>query len=208
MKLLELFSGTHSVGKVAKKLNYEIISLDLANADINLNILDWDYKQFKPGHFDIIWASPPCSSFSRLQNIWIGRIRDGKIFTKEQLKKDINDKGLPLLDRTLEIIEYFQPKVFFIENPFTGVMKDYMNDDIPFYVVDYCAYGYKYQKRTIIWSNVKNFNAKLCNKNHNGYDKNKFRHTIHLGGDNDPTDLNERYSIPPKLIKSLFNSIK
>jgi len=207
MKLLELFSGTHSVGKVAKKLNYEVTSLDLANADININILDWDYKIYKPGHFDIIWASPPCASFSRLQNTWIGRMRDGKIFTKEQLQKDINEQGLPLLDRTLEIIEYFQPKYFFIENPFTGVMKEYMNEDIPFYVVDYCAYGYKYQKRTIIWTNIKNFKAKLCNKNHNGYDKNNNKHIIQLGGENDTTDLNERYSIPPKLIKSLFNSI-
>jgi hypothetical protein len=87
-------------------------------------------------------------------------------------------------------------------------MKDYMNDDIPFYVIDYCAYGYKYQKRTIVWTNVKNFKAKLCDKHHKGYDIQNHRHIINLGGDNDPTDLNERYSIPPNLIKSLFNSIE
>ena len=52
MKLLELFSGTGSVGKVAKTLGWEVVSLGLKNADIyedihgiirnmNLTILIW-----------------------------------------------------------------------------------------------------------------------------------------------------------------------
>ena len=39
--LLDLFSGTHSVGNVAKELGYNVTSLDLTNADICCNILDW-----------------------------------------------------------------------------------------------------------------------------------------------------------------------
>ena len=39
MKVLELFSGTKSVGKVAEQLGYEVTSLDLKNADINTDIL-------------------------------------------------------------------------------------------------------------------------------------------------------------------------
>ena len=42
MRLLELFSGTGSVGKVAKEFGYEIVSLDLKQADINIDILQWD----------------------------------------------------------------------------------------------------------------------------------------------------------------------
>ena len=38
MRLLELFSGTKSVGKVAEQLGYEVTSLDLKNADINTDI--------------------------------------------------------------------------------------------------------------------------------------------------------------------------
>ena len=41
---LELFSGTKSECKVARQYNYEITSLDLKDADINCNILNWIIK--------------------------------------------------------------------------------------------------------------------------------------------------------------------
>ena len=65
MKLLELFSGTGSVGAVAQDLGYSVVSLDLKNADINCDILNWDYKKYEVKHFDFIWASPPCTEYSR-----------------------------------------------------------------------------------------------------------------------------------------------
>ena len=67
MNLLELFSGTSSVGNVAKSLGYNVISLDLKNADINCDILEWDYKQFDRNHFQVIWASPPTANVSFLR---------------------------------------------------------------------------------------------------------------------------------------------
>ena len=73
MNCLELFSGTHSVGKVLTKLGHNVISLDLKNATINCNILDWDYTIYKPEHFDYIHASPPCNTFSILRRSWVGR---------------------------------------------------------------------------------------------------------------------------------------
>ena len=39
MKLLELFSGTGSVGRVARDLGFSVISLDLKNADVNQDML-------------------------------------------------------------------------------------------------------------------------------------------------------------------------
>ena len=51
MNLLELFSGSQSVGKVARDLGFNVISLDLKNADINCVILEWDYKQFDKNLF-------------------------------------------------------------------------------------------------------------------------------------------------------------
>ena len=91
MRLLELFSGTRSVGKVAEALGYEVVSLDLKDADINCDILKWDYTVFEPRHFDVIWASPPCDTFSRLKESNIGRHG----YTKESIQSDIENIGLP-----------------------------------------------------------------------------------------------------------------
>ena len=44
MRVLDLFSGEHSVGKVASALGYEVVSLDLSDATICCNILQWDYN--------------------------------------------------------------------------------------------------------------------------------------------------------------------
>ena len=44
MKLLDMFSGTGSVGTVAKDMGWDVVSLDLKGADINCDILQWKYK--------------------------------------------------------------------------------------------------------------------------------------------------------------------
>ena len=137
MRVLDLFSGTHSVGKVASALGYEVVSLDLSDATICCNILEWDYKAaFSVGHFDIIWASPPCNTFSKMRLSNVGRYG----VTMETIQQDISLIGLPILRRTEEIIDYFKPSLYFIENPQTGRMKDYI--DRHYYDVDYCKLGY------------------------------------------------------------------
>jgi len=115
MRVLELFSGTGSVGKVCRELGWEVISLDLKNADINCDILNWDYTVFPVGHFDVIWASPPCNSFSIMQQA---------IRSKEEIYKNIEQTGLPILRQTEKIIDYLKPKFYFMENPQTGKMKE------------------------------------------------------------------------------------
>ena len=59
MKLLELFSGTGSVGRAFAEKGWEVISLDSdprTDATIHEDILKWDYSTYPPGHFDAIWA--------------------------------------------------------------------------------------------------------------------------------------------------------
>ena len=198
MNLLELFSGTKSVGKVAEQLGYEVISLDLKDADINCNILDWDYKVYPVGHFDVVWASPPCDTFSNLKSCWIGR--NG--YTRESIQNDIDNIGLPILRRTEEIINYFNPTYYFIENPRTSKMKEYT--DKPFYDVDYCKYGMPYRKRTRLWNNIPNFiPLPLCKKDCNSMVGNR-----HISiGQHDGNSTRDLYVIPSGLIFNIFQSI-
>ena len=164
MNVLELFSGTGSVGKVCKEIGWNVTSLDIdPRADIVCDILEWDYKQYPKDYFDIIWASPPCTNYSKLQDAWLGRMRKGEIYTKEKQEQEMKEDDKLVL-KTLEIIEYFKPTYWFIENPATSKMKDRpFMQDLDFYIVDYCMYSnWGYRKRTRIWTNKKNWEAKKC----------------------------------------------
>jgi len=203
--LLELFSGTHSVGN-AMKDKYNIISLDfntykdIEPATHQEDILKWDYKQYPRDHFDVIWASPPCVNYSILQNSNIGQVVRGKIYTREI--REANMKESDIVGRkVIEIIEYFNPRLWFIENPQTGKMKerDWIKDK-PFYDCDYCMFSdWGYRKRTRFWTNRKGFSNCLCNKKCGNMTPDGRKHKMGKG-----KSKLERYRIPPKLIKSLI----
>ena len=49
MKVLELLSGTGSVGNTCREFGFEVISLDRdMEADIKTDIMDWNYTMFLP----------------------------------------------------------------------------------------------------------------------------------------------------------------
>ena len=70
MKLLELFSGTGSVGRVAKEMGIEVTSFDRdMTPDIRTDIMDKADRTFQPFNFGIIWASPPCTEYNRAKTV-------------------------------------------------------------------------------------------------------------------------------------------
>ena len=201
MRTLELFSGKNqSFSSVAQELGCECLTLDImADADYKMDIMDFDYKKFPPGYFGIIWASPPCNTFSIMRRSNIGRKLKAfgdLIVTKKILDDDMIATGVPILRKAQEIINYLNPDVWFIENPKTGRMKDFMENQ-PFYDVDYCRYGFTYKKSTRIWTNLKNFIPKTCNRDRN------LRHENQMSD----FSLKQRYAVPKPLIHSLLKSI-
>ena len=217
MNVLELFSGTGSVGKVCDKLGWTSYSVDLiSEADFKGDIMDFDYKKFPKDYFGIVWASPPCTNYSKLQDCWIGRMRKGQKYTKEIQEEEMKEDDKLIL-KTLEIIDYFKPDYWFIENPASSKMKDRIfMKDLNNYVVDYCMYSdWGYRKRTRIWTNKKNFKPLLCNKKCNNMVGNL--HKTNLGNADrikranilnvnkyNVTTQQDRYRIPEDLIFSLF----
>ena len=78
MKLLELFSGTGSVGKVFKESGWTVVSLDRdMDADIKTDIMDWDYKSmYELGSFDVLWTSPPCTEYRVAKTVGVRKITE------------------------------------------------------------------------------------------------------------------------------------
>ena len=212
MKILELFKGTGSITNHFEDMdNVEVISLDILkkyNPTICCDIMDFDYKQFDIGYFDIIWASPECKVFSMLQNTHIGK----KWKNKEELENVRKDNSI-FINKTIEIIDYLKPEFYFIENPRYSKMWDYIENDIykdKFVLVDYCYFDYPYKKPTKILTN-KTLNNMLCKCTGNpkhplrlGVYGGKMANVLKVNRIKDNTTLNQRYSIPPKLLDYLL----
>ena len=199
VKVLEMFSGTRSVGKCCDKLGWESVSVDLImEADHKCDIMNFNYKQYDKKEFDIVWASPPCTEYSQ---------------AKSQGVRDIEGAN-KIVKKTLEIINYFDCVYWFIENPQTGKLKhqEFMQT-LNYFDCDYCMYGKPYRKRTRIWTNKEDLNLQLCDKNCGSFVNGRHIGSCGCGGQgqghtksysNKSYKLEEKYSMPPELIFSLF----
>jgi hypothetical protein len=163
MKVLELFAGSRSVGKIAEELGMEVFSSDLIEFEgihYPISILDFDVSKvpFQP---DVIWASPPCTGFSvaAIGHHWSGG--KGAYIPKTETAK----LGIELVRKTLEIINHFQPTYWFMENPRGVLRKLDVVKGLKKNSVTYCQYGDERMKPTDIWTNSDVWTPKPMCKN-------------------------------------------
>ena len=159
VRILDLFSGTGSIEKTLSKMipNVEVVSVDFDEKfrpTIVADVLELDYKRrWKPGYFDVVWMSPPCTFYSLARN---------------SVPRDfaLSDR---LVQRGQEIIGYLKPDLFVCENPRAFLrLRPFMAEWNEKYrkTVNYCKYSsrgdvYKYPKPTDLWTN-KAFEPRVC----------------------------------------------
>ena len=141
--LLELFSGTGSVGKTFRTRGWEVFSVDIdpgAEPTLVADVLDLQPGDLPP-HVDCIWASPPFTHYSRAR-------------TRAKTPRDLEGSDA-LVRKVLNIIDHYGDPDWFMENPESGLLKSReVVAGLPMRVVDYCKYGKPYRKRTSIWTNT------------------------------------------------------
>jgi len=156
MKVLELFSGRHkSFATQAELLGHDVLTIDIdANnnpdivADIgSLTLLDIPIHWRKP---QIVWASPPCTTFS------IASVSTHWKIDREQSRtprtKLASDHHL-LICHLMGLLYQLHPVYWCIENPRGSLRKLYPLTDVNKHTVTYCQYGDHRMKPTDIWVN-------------------------------------------------------
>ncbi len=109
---------------------------------LGFDVFKWNYKIIKPTLVAGILAAPPCTDFAVSgAQYWKVKDKDGR--TKESVK---------LVRKTLEIIRYFNPRFWAIENPVgrLNTLVPELTRYGPWYFEPYW-YGDPWSKKTGLW---------------------------------------------------------
>ena len=200
MRLLELFCGTKSIGRAFEEYGFEVVSLDKDpkfEPTIREDILLWDYTIYPPGYFDVVWSSPECTQYS------IAR-------SNAKTPRDL-DYADSLVLRAMEIIRYYEPRAWYLENPASSLLKTRLNMHlIPCVTVSYCKYGAGYQKHTMIWGAVMHHSWRpTCKRDCEIIVNGRHREWAQRGGQgtwrNDHTQI-QLYSMPKALCQDIVRA--
>ena len=116
----------------------------------------------------------------------------------------------------MEIIRYFEPKYWIMENPQSGRLKDQsVVSELAFSDIDYCKYGFPYRKRTRLWNNLDCWTPRpLCCKDCGSMVENRHRETAQRGPSgvngarfHNSHRLETLYRVPNELIAEILLSI-
>ena len=200
MRIWDVCSGTGSVSRVWRDAGHETLTLDIdakCSPDICTDLMSWDYTDFSLEPPDVIWCSPPCTQYSRAR-------------TRAKVPRDLEGADA-IVQRCLDIIRFWRPRFWFIENPQTGLLKTRaVVEGLSFKDVDYCSYQdpVRYRKRTRLWTNCTDWTPRppCAHASHpqsaqRGPQRSR---TTHLLLDNDVVSLHTLHQLPAALTMKLM----
>lgn len=137
--ILSLFDYSGSWSKPYRESGYEVIQIDIK---LGNDILTWDYKSIDKDRVYGILAAPPCTHFS---------VSGNKYWRQKDLSGE-TQKMVELTLKTLEIIKYFNPGFWVLENPVGRI--DKLIPELKKHrmmIFDPCDFGDPYTKKTILY---------------------------------------------------------
>lgn len=137
--ILSLFDYSGNWPKYYKENGYSVYQVDLK---LGIDILELSKKDFPFDSVHGILAAPPCTDFAGSgAQYWKAKDEDGR-----------TEASLALIDKTLEIIEWFQPTWWVLENPVGRLPKLRPQIGSPWYFQPFW-YGDAWTKKTGLWGN-------------------------------------------------------
>ena len=195
MRIWDICCGTGSVSRVWRGAGHDTLTLDIdpkCSPDICTDLMSWDYTAFALEPPDFIWCSPPCTQYS------IAR-------TKAKTPRDLEGSDA-VVQQCLDIIRYWRPRYWIIENPQTGLLKTReVVQGLDFKDVDYCMYGTPYRKRTRLWTNCTWTPRHLCT--HSTHPMTAQRGPSRRAGrliQGDDVSLHTLHSVPKELTREIM----
>lgn len=168
MRILDLFAGIGGEQRRAQveARGHQYVTLDFNpkfGCSITADVLEITAEELlKDGHYDLIWASPPCEAFSvaSISHHWTGGARAYMPKTQHAVTSH------RLVEKTIELIEEMKPYAWIIENPRGVLRKLGVVRRLPRVTVSYCQYGDKRMKPTDLWGIVPGWRPRpMCHNN-------------------------------------------
>lgn len=203
-QVLDLFAGRGGFSQSFQNDDrYNVITVDDGTdidpkeegVDIKADIMDLDPDDL-PDDIDIVLASPPCKTFSRVNS-------SKRHYSKKQGKPLSNEakEAAKIVDKTVDLIEEVDPEFYFIENP-VGHLKRYMATfhDMEPVTIDQCAYGREFLKPTHLFGRFPDgFEPERCSH------PNDYNHPSLV---DETSEAAERSELPVGLSKAIKQAVE